>query len=431
MNKLLIYLFIVFVLLVYSCKKEKADKLPPSIKISYPVENVTINVMDTIYITGKVTDDKNIEYITISLKNNNNVSVVPNTTITVKNASYTLNEPFMINDIHLTSGQYYFAISASDGENIKNEYIYVNLVEYPKQRKKFYIFSNNGTVTNVYDVSNNWTSNFIGSFNGDFLEAAANSYNQQVAFCGSQSGDMVVLNAGDNTQAWKIQSVNSPTFPYFTDLYSYDQEFFLSFYDGNVRSYKSNGGGNFNTNLSTYYAASSVIYNDKIVINEKSKSGGQEKIGVYYTHFGSNFQSLSLSTETVYKVLEYISEGKVYYVSNIGVNNHLSSYDVNGNFSSVELTFPTGTIKDAIKIYEKYYMVYIDQNIYLANMNSGSYFTFLNHPNGQKIRFDEVNQEVYVIYGSTVEVYDYNTQTLKSTYNHPENISDMVVLYNK
>jgi len=128
------YIGLLLLMILFSCSKDE-DDTPPTIVIHAPTHLQQINGVDTIQVVAKITDDRNIESVSVSLRDDNDIPVLSTVTESPNSTSYELKSSYFFDDIHLPSGEYDFAIKAFDGENINTKYVTIYLNETQRVRE--------------------------------------------------------------------------------------------------------------------------------------------------------------------------------------------------------------------------------------------------------------------------------------------------------
>ncbi len=193
MNRKILYsLFIIFILF-FSCKKDK-DETKPTIIVTAPSYLQQINAVDNVQIIATISDDRNIERVTVSLRDDNDIVVLSTITKKPNTKDYYLNIFYEMDNIHMLSGEYYFDISASDGENTTHKYITVFVNDVVKVREGMFVISNSGSMSDIYYLDNTYNASSYVSVSGDYLGAAVNSYDQQLLHVSSIFGSLTSIN---------------------------------------------------------------------------------------------------------------------------------------------------------------------------------------------------------------------------------------------
>lgn len=424
-------IFIVFSLLFFfSCSKDK-DEQKPIVTITSPVYMQSINGFDTIIVRGTVTDNVNIKSISISLKDNNNIPALSTIYLNPNVTNFEVNELFIFDDVHLASGIYYFDIKASDGENITSEYVEVSVSGVPITRDGIFIFDNVSNNTSIYKLDNNYNASFFTMLYGDFLGGAANSYFQQVISVGSATGKATALDASFADELWSLSLVNSPPTPYFTNVFFNDKTIYLGYRNGDVKGFGSNGVPNFSAkSTSGYYAESGFIHGDYMVTEQVSIAFNQVSLGMYWLASGALYQQL-LINENICGMFSFNSNEIVLLTNDASNNGKLSFFNISASGINSPFSIGTGKIDACEEVGNGIYLFARNGDIRLVNVHNFTTQLYLLGVNANQIKYDEFTNELFVVSGNTLTVYDYSSRVVIGTYTHENPILDVEFLYNK
>lgn len=417
-------------LVLFSCKKEENDSQGPSISISSPTENQSFTALQAISIQGVVTDDKNITSTNISLRNTNNIKVFNTISQSPNTANYQINEQLVLNDLHLPSGIYTLKISATDGFNQTDKYIALLINEYPKIRNGLFVFSNSGSTNQVVKLSNTLVASSFSTSYGDFLGGVVNSFYQQVITCPNYTGNLESQDAVSSSNNWGIVNASSGV-PNFTGISNYGNEVFVSYYNGNIRSYFNYPFPNFNSlSFTNSYAKKVHAHDNNIIITEQPEiSGGKIRLVSYYKVSGAIKDNVELN-ENVVEMFSF-STNEVVVFTNTGANGTLKIYHLNTNAISTPFALGTGLITSCTEISNGIYLIAQNGNIVKVNYNNFTYSTYLSGVGANLVKYDSITNEVVVSSGIILTSYDYSTKSVKSTYTHSSTILAFDFWYNK
>ena len=184
MNRKILNTLIIILIFFFSCSKDK-NEIKPTIVINSPIGQQQVNGIDTLQVLASISDDRNIESVSVSLLNTSGIPVLATTTKTPNVADYELNTFYFFDDLHLLTGEYSLSVSASDGENTTTEQVAIYVNEIPKIREGVFVISNSANISDVYLLDNIYNGTFYQSINGDYMGAAINSYDQQLVHASS------------------------------------------------------------------------------------------------------------------------------------------------------------------------------------------------------------------------------------------------------
>jgi hypothetical protein len=424
-NKFFIIVGVVFYMLL-SCSKDK-DEVPPTINVHTPVNGQVINGIDTVTINATISDDRNIEVVSVSLNDVNKVPVQSTITKKPNSRDYELNISYLIDDVHLLSGIYYFDINASDGENNTHQRIEITLNETPKAREGIFVFSNNGSITDISVLDNTYNGGYYTSINGDFLGSAINSYDQQLIHTSSASGGITAIDLKSGTNGWYI-----PIFSTFKGFLYNDRHVFVGLNNSTFKGYDRFGVGNFAGNSnSNSFVENALVHEDYYYVTEqKVIASSNINLVLYWRASGVEAQQVAVG-EDIVGMFSRTSNEIVLLTNDVSTMGNVIFYDIPSGLISSPFTLSIAKIDDCLEVSNGVYLVAEGGNLTLINVNSFTTLPYLNSVAANKIRYDELTNELFVINGNTVTVYDYPSKGIKGSYTHSSNIVDLNFWYNK
>lgn len=428
--KRLIFSFIVLTICFFSCSKEK-DGTPPKITITNPTNSQQINSIDTIQVEFEVADDMNIENIQVSLKNSNDIVVGQSIVKRPDSKKYSFNELFYLNEILLESGSYYFDISASDGENTTRKYIDVNLNEASKNRKGIFISSYNGVSSDVYLMDTSFQSSFYKNYVGDVLGIDVNSYHQQLIHTCYTSGAMVSTDLFTNASAWTI-SAQSSTTPYFTGvLLGDDHKVYTGYYDGRFKAFNNSGSASISgTANQSFYIQQAALLGNFYVTEQQSIPVGQVKIVLNWAVSGVQFQQATVN-EDIKGIYQHSNNEMILLTNTSSNTGNVAFYYMNTGLIGHPFSLSIGKIEDCVEISSGLYLVAEGNNLTLINTNNYTTIPYLAGVSANLLRYDSFSNELFIVNGNQLTIYDYSSKTVKSIYAHSATIVDLDFWYNK
>ena len=425
MNRWLIYFIFILSLFLFSCSKEK-DNFRPTINITSPYHLQNINGIDTIKINATIKDNHNIESVQVSLRDQNNNVVLSTINRTPNTSTYEINEWFFLDDIHLPSGQYYFSFSASDGTNTALETVDVEINEHPKLRQGIFIADNNGSTTNITYLSNSYTSSFYNSYSGNFLGIYVNSYHQQLNIAPSSTGNLTAVNLSSSSNAWSTNVLSTLTGFYSDQEYSY-----VGQYDGNLKRYNTSGAFNFHgTAISNFYIEEIATHENYLVTEQQAIATSDVQLALTWLSSGAPFQQATIN-EDVLGIYSMNSNTIVLLTNNSSNLGNLIFYDISTGLPGSPFSINTGNIDACVEISTGIYLVAENGDLTTINAGNFSKSTYLNGVTANNLKYDYLTNELFVINGNQITIYDYSGKTVKGNYSHGSAIIDLDFWYNK
>lgn len=418
------------IVIFLGCKKDAKDTVKPTIELSSPQNSSFYSVPSSIQVKGEVSDNENIESVTIILKDNNGIQSTDIIHVSPQSKNYTINEVIFLEDIYLKSGTYELSISANDGNNTTIKFIDININEYPKKRKGVFLFSNDGNNTTITKLDSVFNNSFFQTLSGDFLNGTVNNLNQEVVSCGNISGDLVGMNILNGAINWSIAN-NYASQAHFTSCSQQDNEVYIGFYNRNIQSYMGNGTPNFSAlTLLNFYSELNFVHQNNLLVSEQHHITTSEiRLVAYYMASGLEKQNMIIN-ENIVQIFSY-STNELILFTNVGGNGKIKVYDIQQNSVWEPFSLSTGLISDGIEIDTGIYIIAQDGDLVLVNRNNFTKTTYLSGINAEKVKYDDINNQLFVTIGNTLKIYDYSSKTLIHTYNHSALIKDFDLWYNK
>jgi hypothetical protein len=356
--------------------------------------------------------------------------VLPTVTLQPNEKEHSFNTPYFFNDLHMPSGQYYFSIQASDGNNSTSKYIYIQYGEIPKTRTGVFFFDSFGGSSSAYQL-NNSNATLYKTVSGDLLAGATNSFMQHLIFIGEYTAKITAIDLAANQNAWTIANANSSV-PYYTHAYFYDKELFVCTRDGEIKAYKNNGSPSFYATVQSSHYSENVLYHDNIFFSEEKAVGNNNRyISAYWTNSGTIFNRLGLN-EDVVGLYAFTPNKAVMLANDYSTNDgKIYVYDAPSNTKTTLFNLSSGAIDACEEISTGIYLIAQNGNLVLVNANNYSTLPYLSGINANKIKYDAFSNELYVIDNNIITAYDFSSKNVLFSYTHTSTVVDLVFLFNK
>ena len=409
------------------------DETGPVIKINTPLENQTFDVNTYVNVSGTVTDETRITAVSVSLLDINQNFAHITVPVSVSSPSMTLNMNYILDNIHLETGFYYIKISASDGENSSQKFQKIYLIAVPKALKAIYLVSNvSSATTNLSTLDTTFSAiTPYHTFAGDYLQSSITSYYQQVYFCGNYTGNFTGHILEFNSPKFTVVPVTS-TNPYFTGYCNDYQNAYVGRYDGNIKGYNYAGGIFYSATALPGYYSQQMCFNDGYLIAEEKQIFGAIKKLVTYFPTGSVEKNCALTQDVV--AFCEVDESNVFVFGNVGGQATIELFDrVNNNlWSPYPFPLATGSLLCALKVdADTYLLGHSNGTIYKYQYSVSSVTTFLAGYTAVKLKYDDVQNKLYVVEANKVTTFNMATLGMVHTINSSETILDLHLLYNR
>lgn len=421
----------------FGCKKNK-DENPPKVEIETPLANTTVNAGTFIHVTGKVTDDKKLETITIKvLSLSGSTQIADPVTLTPESASYTIDKYVKVGDIHTSSGTYQVIVEAYDGTNKKKAYKDIQVIEIPRVLEKMIVVRNAGTGFAVDSLVGSSFFNFINR-TSDFSGAAISNYYQQLYLAGKTNGVLESWDLETNLPKWTVPAdLPSTTIPlfYLTEYDNNSQTLWQSFATstgGTLRTVSA--AGNFGTNMvmqANHYAAALTYNAQHIIVAENPKiSGGSAFLSYYFnTGFGLD-QTTTVPFSSVNNIF-ILNSHELVVVGNDGGQGELRVYDKNTNGFWEQFNLPAGKVYDAVQVDAENYIIAHETGLLKYTHSPGNLINLTTGNKCQLLNLDAYSGILWAGEGNFVRGYDPATGALGTTYVESDSVKAIIMQYNK
>lgn len=426
-------MYALLIMIVFSCKKDK-DESSPSIIFHSPAENQSYNVFDIATVNATVIDDNKIVSINVNLLDNQHNNAHAAVSVNVSSSpSFTFNIAYYLDNIHLETGIYFLQITAFDGENTSRKIQQIFITEAPKVLKSVYVTSmlnSSATSISIIDTTTNML-NVYRTFSGDYLAAASNSYFQYYYKCGNING---AFNGVDLTYDLLKFTIN-PTvtsMPFFTGFYSTQKTNYVALRSGYIRGYDYLGNIVYGANaISGNYAEQLITNSNYLIAEEKDLTTGIGTLATYYPS-GSLQQQMSLNQD----VLAFCEKdyANVFVFGNSAGQGVIQLFDRTNNFLWNPYPSPlaTGSILSVVQISSTDYLIaHSNGTIYKYQYQITSLLPYLSGYTAVQLKYDDVNNHLYIVEDGKITVVNYNTLAVEKTLLSSEHIKSVDLLYNK
>ncbi len=269
-----------------------------------PGEFEIYHVFDTIRFEFEARDESKLESIVVDIADEEFRTVLAGVEIQNINANLLqVAREIVIDDIHISSGEYYIRVRISDGENEKVDFRPCTIIEEPLQIKRFVALKNNGLSTQIDTLGlndDNW--NFAGNIGFETNFFAINSWHQEMAAAHSTEGQITWVDALELSQI-NFQQLPSPGGNQFWRDYYFDYEklvYLGSTEDGFIRAYKPGGNVGISIVLNNNFRAGKLRLRQNDLLAEiQSFDLNTRQIALYQFNTGVLQQSRTIDFDIV------------------------------------------------------------------------------------------------------------------------------------
>ena len=407
-----------------SCDKE--DVLPPILVVNTPLALSNFNVLEYISVQGSASDETNIEYVELKLLNNDLVSVSNQIVLNSNELNFNFNANILIDDIHLSSGNYFLKVAVSDGKNVTSSYVEILLSAVPLVLKKTYVVSSNINSFNLYEIDGASVS-LVESFQGNYQSSVSNSYNQYLFFGSDQVG--YGYDPDFNYIPWNIASIFSP-YQYFTESIYCEEDhlLYVSHGNGTVKGYDDNGNVIYSCSMNVNEYPENLLVNQQKIFVEVFYTNFNTDLVVYFKGSGAESHRLTINKDIVKLIPK--SEDQLYLLVNDANESEFFIYtsSVNGIWSPHSM--PSGIVYDAVSISENELIIAHQTGLLRYTYDNNSLVAIVPNISFKNVKYDQLNGLIVASFGSELRYYS-NLGVPIGVVNTPEPIENFHFYYNK
>jgi hypothetical protein len=422
-------IFFLLCVVVFGCKKDE-DTTPPTVVIQQPVDGLLVNVLDEVHIVVNVADDVELADVEVRLVDVNQIAAMPAALISTSGTGGTMQFNYLIDDVTLSSGQYYIQVTVHDAaRNQSKDFAMIYLTAVPRVLKGlFAVTTVPGTVT-LHALDTAWTPGVYGTYAGDFTDMAVSNWWQQVGFSGAYTGMFRSISIDGAHPGWTANAFPT-TGPYWGNVSTHGRDWLVNYRaDGLLKTLTWNGTiAESNTANNGYFFRNFVYSGDKLFADMIDVTGTSRLMGIYEGSGGAT-QQAPMNLDPV--VLLPRDENTIYAVGNWNGQGKLLIYDYNMNGFWEPIALPAGQVLSATEV---------DAGTLLIAMDNGTIYKFTYSPIGlltwhsataQHLRYDDAGGTLITVEGTSVKQYNYPLTNVLEQAILPDTAADIELWYNR
>lgn len=421
-------LFLSPFLFLLSCEQEP-ENLFPVIDISSPVLNQHFIIPDTIHIEANITDDQGLTKIKVGLVNDQFISVLTSYYLSLEGKNYHLSMDFPITDSSLETGDYYLLIRAEDETEFKNEYIKIHITAIPLEFEKLVVLTQpSPSLVKVSSVSKDGQFNSILDVYTDYSSSEVDSKSRLLFIAGINLFDITSINLDEKEIKWQRNTF--PPLPMHAPYcMCFNEYLYISYATNFIYGFRSDGSMVFNTTIEENKLPSRILkYNEYLLADLQSKTGGFNYLATYYLATGSERQRMQNS----YSVVDFYDAGEInaLIIANGNEEGRIGVYDPDENVETLLLELPE-KINFSLKITDNEYLVGTSQKNYLFNLNSLSLNEVLNGMTFTLMRYEPLSDKIFAAGDKEMYMISYPEIQIQNTIMFSDSILNLHLFYNR
>lgn len=411
---------VVCLLVVLTGCSDDVDDDPPRIFISEPYENQPISAIDTFNVSATITDNERVAFVEVDLLDQNFSSVTDPVRFSTSGVEVAFGYQFLLEEPFLTSGPYYFAVRAGDGENIASAYKQVNVSAIPREIDQFVAVTYS---TNNVDIFKSDSFQSWGLLLNDFVDfqGAALNYRQNIiGIAAGDIGDAHFYNLDDGEIRISYTGLGTPSIPYFRGVdYNHDSENFILLQDEpRARVLDKFAEGLYAADLfPAFRPVKSFDFGDSYFLYEKRVTAEQFLL-TRYAKAGLLLNSYA-TTGPVKGV--FAKDIDQFFVWEDGAEGtRLSVLNTASDLISEIFTRPGETLKACVEVDDGVFVFSTDQGLYRYNFSNGGTAVLNTTFSPETLLYENLDGLLYATSGNTVYQVSLNGNVGESyTFSNP------------
>jgi hypothetical protein len=413
---------------IVGCNKEENDQIP-TISIQSPFPNQIFSTSDSIAVQAVIEDDNNITAVKILLTDESFVPVQQPVYLFPEVPKYDLYLTYPVDQNLMESGNYYLQVRAEDGKNFKNAYQPVNIIADPRELEKVLVLTQpaSGKIQ-LMEITTSGDVDPLYLFDGDYADATIHHAGKQLYIAGKNQLNLLAFNLAENILEWELEQV--PSLPMHLENCLYFDEFlYTSFFSDYIYGYTSNGAIVFNATAEESETPGRIWRNDNhMLVDFQRKNNGQPFIKTLYPLTGLEKQRIWTS----FRVIDFFDQGEheVIITANSGTNGRIMRYHIDDNTLS-QLKEIADPILCSAQIDNNRLLIATPTGIFLYTIEEGIWTGVYGSENTIKISFDDINENVYIISGNSIQVLTWPQMVNQKTFPFSDTILDLHLQFTK
>lgn len=413
------------------CKTEDVSGPFPSIVITMPFDNQAFKYLDTIFIEAEISHPQTIDFVRVSLIDKESSPVLPVLNFYPDNQTFTIKTSIILDNLLLESGQYSIQIKASADGAISNEWASINYSSAPRKPESLIVLTKGqGNNYKIMDVASGNLITERFTYNGDFSGSAVCSRYQLFCIAGAVTSGLNAWDLTNNQLSWNVPAVSSPPLPYFTSIYTDNNEVYVSTRDAFISGYSESGQSTFRSKqFSNGYFIASIRHKLWLTAVFEPFNAVLNELIIFNYPGGTVFNRLQFAGEMV-SFAGYESDRILLFINN-GSTSAAFSYSFEQNMLLKMKDFPQGRILRVSMPDPQNAFLAMEDGVYWYRPQIASIVKVLPTEGISDLIFDDISGKLFIATSKQVEVFDFPSFQLIHTYSFADEIVNIHLRYNK
>lgn len=413
-----------------SCNKQK-DEEAPVIVFSSPQTNSEYDIYDTITVKATVTDNEKVEYISISLTDQENNLLFSQEAYYEEKTIVTAEMSLIIDNNQLESGTYYIRIIASDGVNIMDNFREIRINElYPEMKYPLIITADPSGKCSVRAFKNeSWS--LIQSFDDTIEHSDLSSAFSLLYISGPEGAGLKAIDLTDYKTKWQALNQQHVSGKWFTGIDFQYPYVFISTVDGNIRALDKAGTVmqlkicNSGTYAGFVQSAANKVYSATTLPFPETYY-----ISAYYS--GNSVPSVTTPIPEKPVALKYLSDNKILICTLKDEKSTLWIFNsVNSTISKLRTI--DEELTDLTLISPEVVLLATRQHVYSYDIAANSLINIFTSETEThlSLAYNYIDQLIYIGEKNRIHLINFPESTVAGQITAPEQVTRIMLLFNK
>lgn len=426
MTRLSAVLFLLIIII--GCNRD--EEVFPSIEVMQPNEHESFLYGDTIEVRVRVFSDEAIDWVKITLIDQQFIPSCPSQTIYPGETDNFLTLDYIISNRYIENGQYFLLIEASDKSGSTKKYVSINVSGLPLKSMGLVAVIRNGTNQQaILSIDSIQTVTQTGIHQGDYSSSAVNSNQSLIYINGKSTGALGAYNLNDGTVIWSVPTIQNPPFSYFEKMIYQDNMVVVGYTEGMIQGYTAGGSPRYQFITPQFIPKQMLRHFGMLIVEQLYYTGSGSVISVYYENSGTQKSWMNIGFDVIALFGE--DEDEVVIFGNSGSNGISAILDIYNDQCYQIASFGPGNISSAIQIDLHNYILSTSNGIVRYNSLNGQNEFFESGVTPGQLCYDEVDDILYVAHDKIIEIYNQSTSQFLGNITLADTIRDIHILYNK
>ncbi len=429
---IIFYLAIAVLIISFSagCSKQE-DNESPVIVVAQPSAGTIYENGDTIRFEAAFSDNVQLADVELILVDADNKPMLSNLSRVPGKNPYTMKGDYIIDDPMLPGGQYQLRFRASDGTNVTNRFVAVQVRELQQIMLYPVVVTEPEAATwQVYRLNAKQVWQGIHTHSGDYCGSAVNSAAAQMYICGTYQSDLTAIRLPDGIPLWHVKPGFNQTQRWFEGItFSYPQ-LYASCTEGNIRAYDKTGNEIYKSETFADATPRHSAVTNNFVISYFRDAFSNNRFLVTFHNPGGKMIYNTFMQADVAAMANVVGE-KVLVFSNASGQGDISLFNGTENTLISMHPFYEGSFSEVAKMDSENYLVSGSSGIFWYQLSLNSLTPFVPGMQNAHIACDPTTQQVYACSGKTMNVYSFPFAALAGSIPLPDTAVDFHLVFNK